>query len=234
MSNVFALGYETAHLKPRAEILAAQLGLVLDNTHLPQLCVTTDKLVLKTATFSPLYVDLLDPKLIRRAKWRSQEGLLKAVGVRPLMRVLDATAGWGRDAALLSHAGAEVTLLEQNSLMYALLEDGVRRASGVLNLNLIQTEAIFYLDALLPEAYPDVIYLDPMHPARQKTALVKKELQILQQMETPCASLVALLTVALTRTIDKVVLKWPAKCEAPLKPTYSITGKTIRFDVYKR
>jgi len=80
--------------------------------------------------------------------------------------------------------------------------------------------------------YPDVIYIDPMHPNRQKAALVKKDLQVLQQLIGADEDVLALIHLATTRALQKVVVKWPQQLPALLKPCTSITGKTVRFDIY--
>lgn len=56
--------------------------------------------------------------------------IAKAVGVQPGIRprVLDATAGLGRDGFVLASLGCEVTLVERQPLIAALLEDGLERA----------------------------------------------------------------------------------------------------------
>lgn len=46
-------------------------------------------------------------------------------GVRP--RVLDATAGLGKDAFVLASLGCEMSLIERQPLIGALLEDGLAR-----------------------------------------------------------------------------------------------------------
>ena len=82
---------------------------------------------------------------------------------------------------------------------------------------------------------PDVIYLDPMFPARRKSAAVKKKLQLLQQLERPATDEEAgeLLRAALAAGPRKVVVKRPAKGPdlAGVKPSYRVTGKAVRFDV---
>ena len=49
-------------------------------------------------------------------------------GIRP--RVLDATAGLGRDAFVLATLGCEVSLIERQPLIAALLDDGLSRAAA--------------------------------------------------------------------------------------------------------
>ena len=82
---------------------------------------------------------------------------------------------------------------------------------------------------------PDVIYLDPMFPARRKSAAVKKKLQLLQQLERPATDEEAgeLLRAALATGPRKVVVKRPAKGLdlAGVKPSYRVAGKAVRFDV---
>ena len=50
-----------------------------------------------------------------------------AQGVRP--RVLDATAGLGKDAFVLASLGCEMSLIERQPLIGALLEDGLARGA---------------------------------------------------------------------------------------------------------
>ena len=80
-----------------------------------------------------------------------------------------------------------------------------------------------------------MIYLDPMFPARQKSAAVKKKFQLLHVLEKPCdeAEEDALIRAAFAAGSRKVVIKRPVKGGhlAGIKPSYSITGKAVRYDV---
>ena len=82
------------------------------------------------------------------------------------------------------------------------------------------------------ETSPDVILLDPMFPARQKSALVKKKLQMIQKLEIPCAGEAELLLAAMKAGPKKLIIKRPPKGPflADVKPDHSITGKAVRFD----
>ena len=86
--------------------------------------------------------------------------------------------------------------------------------------------------AALPEP-PDVVYLDPMFPARTKSAAVKKKFQLLHHLEQPCEEEEALVAAALAAQPRKVVIKRPAKGAllAGMKPSYSVAGKAVRYDV---
>ena len=79
---------------------------------------------------------------------------------------------------------------------------------------------------------PDLIYLDPMFPARKKSGLITKKLQMLQMLESPCAEEAALLSAAIEANPRRIVIKRPLKGPflADVKPAYSIKGKAIRYD----
>lgn len=81
---------------------------------------------------------------------------------------------------------------------------------------------------------PEVIYLDPMFPARTKSAAVKKKFQLLHQLEHPCENETELFEAARMLRPHKIVVKRMLKGPylANKKPSYSIKGKAIRYDCY--
>jgi 16S rRNA (guanine1516-N2)-methyltransferase len=235
INTIKSVGFDTDDLQERAQILAKRLNLPVDNQLLPRLSFIEDKLVLLMENFSPLFVDFNSSKLRKRREMGKKEGLIRACKPEKGLRILDVTAGWGRDATLLASFGAEVLMLERQPIMAALLADGLRRlptSSKVLSL--IEIDAKSYLQTLEPANYPDVIYLDPMHPLRQKSALVKKDMQALQQLIGADIDALELLQLAITKMKQRVVVKWPQKLAPLLPPQFSINGETIRFDVYLR
>ena len=231
-----SIAYETPAAQPRAQALSAQLQLPIDNQAPNRLIVAPDKLMLQFEPFSPIYADFTIQTWQSRRDAGKQQGLVRAVKPSTGMKIIDATAGWGRDAAVLASFGAEVLMLERNPVMAALLADGLsrqdERSKAVLKISLVQANAIDYLAGLSPENCPDVIYLDPMHPQRQKEALVKRQLQVLQQLIGPDEDALSLLTVAKQKASQKVVVKWPQQLPPLEKPTRSVSGKTVRFDIY--
>lgn len=169
-----------------------------------------------------------------------RELLVKAVRVRGVeeIRVFDATAGLGEDSLLLAAAGFSVTMCEGDPVIAALLADGLRRAvndpvlSGVVgHMSLVEGDSIEILPSLT-EA-PDVVYLDPMFPARTKSAAVKKKFQLLHRLESPCADEASLMDAALAARPRKIVVKRPIKAPvlAGVRPSHSISGKAVRYDV---
>ena len=169
------------------------------------------------------------------------EGIAKAVGLnkKPGLSVIDATAGLGRDAFVLASLGAQMTLVERNPAVAALLADGLRRAALdaqtadwlPAQMQLVHLSAAEALQSLPPA---DVVFLDPMFPPREKSALVKKEMRAFHDVVGADEDADALLAPALALAKHRVVVKRPGYAEflAGKKPTMSIEGKNNRFDVY--
>ncbi len=153
--------------------------------------------------------------------------------------IVDATAGLGRDAFLLATLGAQVTLLERSPEVHDLLRNALARASAegpelaavVARMTLIQGDA----RDLLPGLRADVVIVDPMHPPRTNSAIVKQEMRLLRELVGTDPDALELMQAALAANCRRVVLKWPLRAP-PLdnlrKPSHSITGKTVRYDVF--
>lgn len=168
--------------------------------------------------------------LVKAAKIKHADGPLTAV---------DATAGLGEDSLLLAAAGFQVTLFERNPVVCELLRDALARAAVLPELaetvgrmtvrNEDSVAAMGHLDAA-----PDVLLLDPMFPERQKSALVKKKLQVIRQLEAPCDDERGLLRAAMLAGPRKLIVKRPPKGPylAGVKPDHSIAGKAVRFDCF--
>ena len=81
---------------------------------------------------------------------------------------------------------------------------------------------------------PQVVYLDPMFPHRRKKALVKKEMQLLQQLLGEDLDSADLLSAALDTARERVVVKRP-RTALPLvgrKPDTTMQSPHHRFDIY--
>ena len=175
--------------------------------------------------------------------------LAKAIGLKGGANptVIDATAGLGKDAFVLACLGAQVMLLERSPILAALLEDGLGRASHDPELktivtdrmNLITADAIEWLTGLPTEQHPDVVYMDPMYPHRNKSALVKKEMRVLRELIGDDEDASQLLHAALTCAKRRVAVKRPRS--APIlsgsilnnrKPNSTVESKNTRYDIY--
>lgn len=153
--------------------------------------------------------------------------------------VVDATAGLGRDAFLLASLGAEVTLVERSSEIYSLLKDGLLQAANIggkaTEVTARMTLHLGDAKTLLPKLAPEVVLVDPMHPPRTKSALVKKEMRLLREIVGSDEDALDLMHVALGAATKRVVLKWPLRAPAMVglvQPSHQILGKTTRYDVF--
>lgn len=192
---------------------------------------------------SSLVVDFVGGAIGHR--FRSGEGrgqpLAKAAGfsARVTPEIVDATAGLGRDGFFLASLGARVTLIERSARMHDLLAEGLERAQveggryaeTVARMTLIQGDSC----SLLPELKPQVVLVDPMHPPRGNTALVKKEMRLIREIVGTDPDAADLMQVALEHARNRVVLKWPLRAP-PLpvlpKASHQILGKSTRYDVF--
>ncbi len=211
-----------------------------------QLCATGRKAP------GPVVVDFVSGALAHRRKYGGGKGqqIAKAVGLRRgfCPRVVDATAGLGRDAFVLASLGCEVHMLERNSVVRALLRDGLKRlqlaatedselAEIAQRLILEEREisAAEWLAQQPAESVP-VVYLDPMFPERGKSAKVKKEMVAFHQLVGSDEDADALLEPAYAACYYRTVVKRPrlAPFLADKKPALSLEGKSGRFDIYTK
>jgi 16S rRNA (guanine1516-N2)-methyltransferase len=171
------------------------------------------------------------------------QDLAKAMGLRAgkTPMIIDATAGLGRDSFLLASLGAKVILIERSQKMHALLADGMKRAAreGGVFREIIGRMTLMKGDAkdFLPELAGEAILIDPMHPPRKSSALVRQELRQVREIVGTDDDAGDLVRVALKHATNRVVLKWPAKAD-PIKGikkcTHQIHGKTTRYDVFMK
>ena len=225
--------YETT--EPPAQALAAAKAAGLELAVTPGGLVLTDGAMELRADFTRML-----PRL--RPAALSSELLVRAARVRGVEEpvAVDATAGLGEDSLLLAAAGFRVRMFECNPVICALLADALARAAShptlgpvVARMELTCGDSLEGLARLAEGgAAPDVVYLDPMFPARQKSAAVKKKFQLLHHLESPCANEEDLLRGALAARPRKVVIKRPAKGPqlAGARPSYSVAGKAVRYD----
>jgi 16S rRNA (guanine1516-N2)-methyltransferase len=237
------------HLAEAAASWAARLNLPLDGDS--EFALQLGEGGLQLVEFGPqapgpVRVDFVEGAMAHRRLFGGGAGqmIAKAVGVQPGIRprVLDATAGLGRDAFVLASLGCTMTLIERQPLVAALLEDGLARARGdaqvgqiVAQMQLLQGNAIELMSAWQGEP-PQVIYLDPMFPHRDKSALVKKEMRLFRPFVGDDQDAPALLAAALALASHRVVVKRPRKapCIEGAKAGYALEGKSSRYDIYPK
>ena len=232
----FFISCQKPELRQACEALIGRFDFCYSESILPRLCLREEGLVLLDNTGQSIHLNWNDAKWKQRALGAlGHEPLIKVTQASQGVRILDLTAGWGKDGLMMANAGSELVMLEKNPYMAALLfkaHQGLDDEDLKSKIRILWCDAHHYLNQLEKEGFPDVIYIDPMHPTREKSALVKKQLQVLQQLVAPNDDVGELIALAQMHCKKKVVVKWPQKQKPTIKPNHSIQGKTIRYDVY--
>jgi 16S rRNA (guanine1516-N2)-methyltransferase len=254
------VAWQTLACKPKAEELARALNLSLaesagcDTTGgTTLLYVTEDRIELVSKvvcnnhqTHHAIFAEFLRGPLGYR--WLKGGGrnqaIARAVGLKSgtkQVTVLDATAGLGRDAFILASLGCTVQLVERSPLIATLLIDGLSRASqderGVQVtqfMTVVVIDAKKILEAITSENSPDVVYLDPMFPHEDKSALTKIEMRLIRNIVGDDKDAELLLPLALRKAQKRVVVKRPRHAPGLLggTPSFVVKGKSNRYDVY--
>jgi 16S rRNA (guanine1516-N2)-methyltransferase len=229
MTYFLSLSHEG--LREQANPLVQKYHFQINEKVLPRLHLSDEGLMLLDFQGKAIGLDWSNKHWKQRAKGAlGRDPIIKATLAGQKNKILDLTAGWGKDALLMAQAGATIVLVEQHAYMAALLDENHRRLIDLSlksRITVIWSNASDYLHQLSPEDYPDVIYLDPMHPKRNKCAQVKKHLHLLQEFIPPNNDVLELIEMAKDKCRIRVVLKWPAKKTPPAKADFSLQGKTI-------
>jgi 16S rRNA (guanine1516-N2)-methyltransferase len=201
--------------------------------------------------YGPISCDFVSGAHSHRRRFGGGNGqaIAKAIGVSGKFypQVLDLTAGLGGDSFVLASLGCTLTMLERNPIVHSLLADGLARAIAcdeadselaaiMARITLIEGNSADYLkqggnDGSLAA---DVVYLDPMFPERKKSAKVKKQMQAFHAIVGTDPDADKLLSLALDVANYRVVVKRPTGADylANSKPSYSLEGKSTRYDIY--
>ncbi|MCU6776265.1 Ribosomal RNA small subunit methyltransferase J [uncultured Blautia sp.] len=241
MNNEIVVCFEKGGQKDMAEVFARRIGAEISEKPGPKLTILFHAKGVSLTGYGLSYQGDFENMLHRVTNGRLQHEMLvrAAKSDKPGRKAIDATAGMGEDAFLLAAQGYEVTLFEQNPVIAVLLKDALRRAKKhpvlkdiASRMNLVQDNSVEGMSKLLDPV--DVIYLDPMFPARQKSSLINKKLQLIQKLEPPCSEETDLFDAAISASPSKIIVKRPLKSEflAGRKPSYTLNGKAIRYDCY--
>jgi len=198
------------------------------------LVVSEDLIYLKkglSGTSKPIYCNFC-----KWSKENKRNNLVRTMrGLPQKSLIIDATAGLGRDALILSSLVERVILIERVPWVSALLEDGLKNSIEHLpylsNTRVVCSDSKKFLLNL--KTKPDAIYLDPMFENMGKSK-AKREVQALRDLTIQSNEKELLLEVALKKAKDRVVVKRHKKVKnlAGIKPTFSLTGRVVRYDVY--
>lgn len=196
---------------------------------------------------SSISIDFTSGGIAHRLQFGGGKGqtIAKAIGITSKNKphILDATAGLGRDSLVLANLGCQLSLTEQSPVLYEMLtsaklaasDDSVFRQATENGFSIYHDNAISFMQKeTITDC--DVVYLDPMYPEKKKSALVKKDMQILQKLlgHSTEDEIADLLDTALKFAKQRVVVKRPKGADSihGLKPTMSLNSKKTRYDVY--
>lgn len=198
-----------------------------------------------------LQVDFISGAQAHRRKYGGGKSQLiaKAVGIKAKIfpSVLDLTAGLGKDAFVLASLGCSVTLVERNPAVFKALQEGIARAVDhaqredvdllriMERMTLVNSDSLNYLNDS-KNIREQVIYLDPMFPERKKSAAVKKDMVMLQEIVGADDDSDLLFERAFAADVCRIVVKRP-KLAPPLgniKVPLVFQGQSSRFDVYPK
>lgn len=181
-------------------------------------------------------IDWLAGKTAHRWRRSQHELIIRACGINKgkVSSVLDYTCGFGQDMMIMLASGVTVSAYEREPEVALLLADARHRLS-LMHPELADQLSIRAEDAQHSGETADVIYIDPMFPEK-KSALSQQAMQVLQQINGGEAmDSATLITHARQQARQKVVVKQPLKApliESLSKPSHTLRGKTVRFDVY--
>ena len=191
---------------------------------------------------SQVHIAFDSATMMHRRRGGQNELLGRAVGVKASRQptVWDATGGLGRDAYVLADLGCRVTLCERVPVLAWLLQDAIN-AAMVSGHDRVRAAAermtIRHQDSRqLHVPACDVIYLDPMFPERKKSAAIKKEAAMLQRLVHPEDDAEVLWEWACRQPVSRIVVKRPLRAPVlgPRRPSHTLRGKSVRFDVFAR
>jgi len=203
--------------------------------------------LIQTGKNSPgsIFVDFTAGQVAHRRLYGGgkSQTIAKAIGINKISKplILDATAGMGKDAFVFASLGARVIMMERSPISAALLSDGLQRAAHdddiadiIQNISFIFGDARQLNTSIQLKEIPDIIYLDPMFPHRNKSAAIKKEMLAFQQLIGEDLDSDELLDICRKVAKQRVVVKRPIKAEFlnHTKPSYSMKMKKHRFYVY--
>lgn len=241
-------------LQESAEHLSRSMGLPFvllprDQTTMPLVLYLSEKglelriIDRQTGHQSSLHVSFISG----RAGYRLRHNLnirlplARAVGIKSGFRpvVVDATAGMGVDGLTLACLGCKVTMIERSPIIGSLLEDGLLRAEQdnffrpiIKNVDLQINDAIEYMTTL--DRKPFTVYLDPMYPHREKSALNKIEMRTIRRLVGDDSDSLSLFETALKMASNRVVVKRPKSAPSigDKTPNHTVMMKNGRFDIY--
>ena len=111
---------------------------------------------IKRNDWLPFSINFSSNNFIRRKNQANSQDIIKAIGIKGNLikpKVLDTTAGQGRDSFILASLGCDITLLERNKVIYLLLKNAIENAKNndelkniVKNMTIINQDSVKFLE----------------------------------------------------------------------------------------
>jgi 16S rRNA (guanine1516-N2)-methyltransferase len=156
-------------------------------------------------------------------------------------KVLDCTAGLGKDSFIFASFGFQLLLIEKNPIIFHLLQDGHQRGMKdeklnfiLKNMKLINDDSLNYLNS--HQEHFDVIYFDPMFPStnRKNKISPKKEIQYIRELVPERETNLLEKAKEFIQFTDRLVIKRPKNVEPLEMVQFSYEMKSTRFDVIQK
>lgn len=186
-----------------------------------------------------LTIDWQTAELERRVAAGPTLPLVRACGLHKTagLRVLDTTAGLGRDAVVLARQGARVHMLERVPGVHLALARALEASTPELRaqLSLTACDARAFLNTVAQDEF-DVAVIDPMFVSDSHRAKAKRDVQALRTLAGGDPDAEDLAAAAWLAPIPRLVIKRSPRAPAllPQKPGFVLRGNRARFDVYLR
>ena len=151
-------------------------------------------------------------------------------------KILDCTAGFGRDGFILARYGFGVTMIEKNPIAILLLRNGIRKLTQKFKINerlkLLYGDSYEYL-RLNNELY-DYIYIDFMFNKFKNSSLSSKNDEALKLITNDRENRVRLLDIAKNKCKYRVVVKNHKHLPSidNINPDYQVKTKLLRYDIF--
>lgn len=207
-----------------------------------------DVLFIKREQLKPIYCDFLQTSFIKEVQqgYGRSEAIFKFLKTKEPLKILDLTLGFGRDFFKAVLAGHEVIGLERDPVIFALLEDGLRRFSlseesldlkkrfkvSEFKYKIQNQEASSFLKEC--DSDFDIIFYDPMFGEGAKSGKAKKSVQFLRDLVEAGDKNEASLIHKLSKPkCNKFIMKSDSQFEFEESHVKMIhKGKGFKFSVY--
>ena len=164
---------------------------------------------------------------------RGRDLLARAIG-RTNKTIIDATAGFGRDAFHLASLDRRVTGIERSPVLAELLIAELNQPTAEAlrkSIRFICADSRVAIEQL-PRS--DVIYLDPMFPQKTiSSAAARKEATLLRGLVGDDRDADELWNLACIHARQRVVVKRSRYAPAlGCVPDLTVSGRVVRYDIY--